>query len=247
MAKDAVDAAVRELAATGRGGSAAAPPSVTEDVPLLGADGYQALWNTRALLAAESGLRRAGSSTCSTATGRCRRAARADRRAARARAAAGRRRSTWRSRRSTRRPTRAPCTWTTSWPAVPGSPSRPGTAGSAAAAEVAGPGRAGARLGRRPTSPARSSTTARVAAERESQHQPDDLSADAARLGAPDVRMGGRAERGLPPAPAPARPSPPQVPTPPSLLGHCGSCSICRSSSSPVAEQSMAEGGHPIA
>jgi len=30
----------------------------------------------------------------------------------------------------------------------------------------------------------------RVAAERESQHQPDDLSADAARLGAPDVRMG---------------------------------------------------------
>jgi glycerol-3-phosphate dehydrogenase len=31
---------------------------------------------------------------------------------------------------------------------------------------------------------------ARVAAERESQHQPDDLAADAARLGAPDVRMG---------------------------------------------------------
>ena len=30
----------------------------------------------------------------------------------------------------------------------------------------------------------------RVAAERESQYQPDDLSADAARLGAPDVRMG---------------------------------------------------------
>jgi glycerol-3-phosphate dehydrogenase len=31
----------------------------------------------------------------------------------------------------------------------------------------------------------------RVAAERESQDQPDDLSADASRLGAPDVRMGG--------------------------------------------------------
>jgi glycerol-3-phosphate dehydrogenase len=30
----------------------------------------------------------------------------------------------------------------------------------------------------------------RVAAERESQNQPDDLTADAARLGAPDVRMG---------------------------------------------------------
>ena len=32
---------------------------------------------------------------------------------------------------------------------------------------------------------------ARVAAERESQTQPDDRTADAARLGAPDVRMGG--------------------------------------------------------
>jgi glycerol-3-phosphate dehydrogenase len=34
---------------------------------------------------------------------------------------------------------------------------------------------------------------ARVAAERESQEQPDDRTADAARLGAPDVRMGARA------------------------------------------------------
>ncbi|HVK36146.1 MAG TPA: glycerol-3-phosphate dehydrogenase C-terminal domain-containing protein, partial [Microlunatus sp.] len=34
--------------------------------------------------------------------------------------------------------------------------------------------------------------TTRVEAERESQDQPDDRSADAARLGAPDVRMGGR-------------------------------------------------------
>jgi len=32
---------------------------------------------------------------------------------------------------------------------------------------------------------------ARVEAERESQTQPDDRTADAARLGAPDVRMGG--------------------------------------------------------
>jgi glycerol-3-phosphate dehydrogenase len=32
---------------------------------------------------------------------------------------------------------------------------------------------------------------ARVEAERESQMQPDDRTADAARLGAPDVRMGG--------------------------------------------------------
>lgn len=34
---------------------------------------------------------------------------------------------------------------------------------------------------------------ARVAAERESQQQPDDHTADAARLGAPDVRTGRRA------------------------------------------------------
>jgi glycerol-3-phosphate dehydrogenase len=34
---------------------------------------------------------------------------------------------------------------------------------------------------------------ARVAAERESQDQPDDRTADAARLGAPDVRAGASA------------------------------------------------------
>ena len=49
MAKDAVDAAVRDLdAGTG--------PSITEDVPLLGADGYHAAWNSRRLLAERSGL-----------------------------------------------------------------------------------------------------------------------------------------------------------------------------------------------
>ena len=53
------------------------------------------------------------------------------------------------------------------------------------------PGRSGARLGRRRRRPrGRATTSKRVAAERESQHQPDDLSADAARLGAPDVRTG---------------------------------------------------------
>jgi glycerol-3-phosphate dehydrogenase len=50
MAKDAVDEAVRTL----DGG--AAGPSVTEDVPLVGADGYRALWNRRQTLAAEAGL-----------------------------------------------------------------------------------------------------------------------------------------------------------------------------------------------
>jgi glycerol-3-phosphate dehydrogenase len=49
MARDAVDAAVHGL-----GRSVA--PSCTERVPLLGAEGYPALWNRRRLLAAESGL-----------------------------------------------------------------------------------------------------------------------------------------------------------------------------------------------
>jgi glycerol-3-phosphate dehydrogenase len=49
MAADAVDAAVHGLAC-------AAPPSCTDQVPLLGADGYAALWNRRAVLAKESGL-----------------------------------------------------------------------------------------------------------------------------------------------------------------------------------------------
>jgi glycerol-3-phosphate dehydrogenase len=49
MAKDAVDACVHNL---GR----SVPPSCTHDVPLLGADGYPALWNRRRVLAADSGL-----------------------------------------------------------------------------------------------------------------------------------------------------------------------------------------------
>jgi glycerol-3-phosphate dehydrogenase len=49
MAKDAVDAAVGELAAR-------VPASCTDQVPLLGADGYRAAWNRRAALARESGL-----------------------------------------------------------------------------------------------------------------------------------------------------------------------------------------------
>jgi glycerol-3-phosphate dehydrogenase len=49
MARDAVDACVYAL---GR----AVPPSCTDDVPLVGADGYTALWNRRRVLAATSGL-----------------------------------------------------------------------------------------------------------------------------------------------------------------------------------------------
>jgi glycerol-3-phosphate dehydrogenase len=52
MARDAVDAAVHGLAIK-------VPPSVTENVPLLGAEGYAALRNARHVLAAESGLHEA--------------------------------------------------------------------------------------------------------------------------------------------------------------------------------------------
>jgi glycerol-3-phosphate dehydrogenase len=49
MAKDAVDEISRAL--DGR-----VPESITHDVPLVGANGYHALWNQRHLLAARSGL-----------------------------------------------------------------------------------------------------------------------------------------------------------------------------------------------
>jgi glycerol-3-phosphate dehydrogenase len=49
MAKDAVDEAVRTL-------DSRVPASVTEDVPLVGADGYEAMYNRRHELATASGL-----------------------------------------------------------------------------------------------------------------------------------------------------------------------------------------------
>jgi glycerol-3-phosphate dehydrogenase len=49
MARDAVDAAAAGLPAE-------VPPSVTERLPLLGADGYEALWNERAQIARRAGL-----------------------------------------------------------------------------------------------------------------------------------------------------------------------------------------------
>jgi len=49
MAKDAIDEAAR-----GIGGDV--PESATEDIPMVGAVGYQAMWNRRAALARESGL-----------------------------------------------------------------------------------------------------------------------------------------------------------------------------------------------
>jgi len=53
MAKDAVDASVTQLASSL---DRRVPECCTEDVPLLGADGYEALWNQRQKLATENGL-----------------------------------------------------------------------------------------------------------------------------------------------------------------------------------------------
>jgi glycerol-3-phosphate dehydrogenase len=49
MAKDAVDEAVHGLGVV-------VPPSCTHEVPLVGAEGYRAVWNSRQVLAARSGL-----------------------------------------------------------------------------------------------------------------------------------------------------------------------------------------------
>ncbi len=53
MAKDAIDAAVHGLSAEL---DRKVPGCCTEGVPLLGADGYEAVWNQRQMLAASSGL-----------------------------------------------------------------------------------------------------------------------------------------------------------------------------------------------
>ncbi|MEJ7756958.1 MAG: FAD-dependent oxidoreductase [Nocardioidaceae bacterium] len=53
MAKDAVDEAVHGL---GSQLDRTLPACVTEDIPLLGAEGFQAVWNQRHLLAADHGL-----------------------------------------------------------------------------------------------------------------------------------------------------------------------------------------------
>ncbi|MFF0556053.1 glycerol-3-phosphate dehydrogenase/oxidase [Streptomyces sp. NPDC004266] len=59
MAKDAVDEAVHGLGpgvSPARSAWGSVAPCVTEDTPLLGAEGYRALWNARARIAARTGL-----------------------------------------------------------------------------------------------------------------------------------------------------------------------------------------------
>ncbi|HYP46193.1 MAG TPA: glycerol-3-phosphate dehydrogenase/oxidase [Propionibacteriaceae bacterium] len=185
MAKDAVDAAVHSM-------GSAAPPSCTEDVPLLGAEGYQALWNSRVRLAEETGLRlasvehllnRYGSLLpelleMMTHDGELGRPLSSAPEYLKVEAvyAASHEGALHLDDILARRTRISIETW---------------DRGEAAAEEVA-----------RLVAPTLGWSEAdvdrevkhyrlRVAAERESQHQPDDLSADAARLGAPDVRKQG--------------------------------------------------------
>jgi glycerol-3-phosphate dehydrogenase len=103
MAADAVDAVARNL-------DHRVPDSVTDEVPLVGATGFHALWNQRQQLGCTS----RGSSTCSTATGRARPSCSTCWPTAPSWARPCRpRTTTWRSRRCTPPRTRGHCTSTT--------------------------------------------------------------------------------------------------------------------------------------
>jgi glycerol-3-phosphate dehydrogenase len=186
MAKDAVDAVVHDL-------DQVVPKSCTEDVPLLGADGYQALWNGRHNLAERVSLRvgqvehllnRYGSlvgELFALIEQRPELAHPLDSAPeylkVEAVYAASHEGALHLDDILARRTRISIETW---------------DRGAAAAAEVAD--LVAPVLGWTTDDIAREVEHyhSRVAAERESQHQPDDLSADAARLGAPDVRMGKR-------------------------------------------------------
>lgn len=198
MAADAVDAAVRGM-------NRAVPPSCTDRIPLLGADGYPALWNAREKLAATAGLhvarvehllRRYGTLVEEVV------ALVTDRPefgqplpgapaylAAEAVYAASHEGAlhlddvlTRRTRISMETPDR-------------------GVEAASTVARLIAPVLAwdGATVAREVEH-----YQARVAAELESQRQPDDHAADAARLGAPDVRPVARAERAVDPGRSPA-------------------------------------------
>ena len=185
MAKHAVDAAVRDL-------DRRVPESCTEDVPLVGAEGYHAMWNARPLLVAETGLtltqvehllNRYGSllpellelitadpslaEPLSSAPEYLR---------VEIVYAASHEGALHLDDILARRTRVSIETWDR------------GIAAASEAAELVAP-----LLGWDTGAKEREIEhyQKRVAAERESQDQPDDLSADAARLGAPDVRMGG--------------------------------------------------------
>jgi glycerol-3-phosphate dehydrogenase len=184
MAKDAVDAAVRQL-------NQKVPASCTEEVPLLGADGYHALWNARPLLVDETGLRNLHIEHLLNRYGSLLPELLEMIKSSPALAhpldgapeylkieavyAASHEGALHLDDILARRTRISIETW---------------DRGVAAAPEVAR--LVAPILGWGPADVDREVEhyRKRVDAERESQHQPDDLSADAARLGAPDVRMG---------------------------------------------------------
>jgi glycerol-3-phosphate dehydrogenase len=184
MAKDAVDAAVHDL-------NRSVPESCTDRVPLLGAEGFTAAWNSREILAAEAGLhvgriehllRRYGTLLAELT------ALIADQPElaeplqgapeylrVEAYYAASHEGALHLDDILTRRTRISIETW---------------DRGEAAAPEVAALVAPVLGWNKEDIDREIQHYLARVAAERESQDQPDDHTADAARLGAPDVRIG---------------------------------------------------------
>jgi glycerol-3-phosphate dehydrogenase len=190
MARDAVDAAVRSL-------PGAPPPSCTERTPLVGAEGFEALWNRRGRLADEWNLEparverllgRYGSRTPELLAPLRERpelgrpvAGAEDYLAAEIRYAASHEGALHLDDALTRRTRISIETF------------HRGTACAREAAELLGEVLGWSELDRQREV---AHYEARVRAERESQEQRDDQTADAARLGAPDVRLG-RVSRAL--------------------------------------------------
>ena len=189
MARDAVDAAVHGL-------NRSVPPSCTDRTPLLGADGYAAAWNSREVLAAGSGLhvgriehllRRYGTlvpelialvreqpdlaEPLAGAPGYLK---------VEAYYAASHEGALHLDDILTRRTHISIETW---------------DRGEAAAGEIATLVAPVLGWSEQDVDREVRHYLARVAAERQSQDQPDDQTADAARLGAPDVRMGSAPDR----------------------------------------------------
>ena len=185
MARDAVDAAARNL-----GGSVA--PSCTHADAARRRGGLRRALEPARAGSPPSGISRSRTSSgCSAATARAR--SRCSRRRARgpsSRVRSAAPRTTSPPRSATRRRTRARSTSTTRSRAARASRSRRSTAVSACAREAAE--LLGEVLGWSDVDRQREVAhyEARVRAERESQQQSDDQTADAARLGAPDVRLG---------------------------------------------------------
>ncbi|AEH08809.1 MULTISPECIES: glycerol-3-phosphate dehydrogenase/oxidase [Protofrankia] len=186
MARDAVDAVAHGL-------NRSVPPSCTDRVPLLGADGYPALWNAREALARSAGIHVARVEHLLTRYGTLTQEVLA----------------LVRQRPELARPVRGADTYLAAEAVYAASHEGAlhlddvltrrtrisietwdrGLEAAADVAELVAP-----ELGwdRQTIDVEIGHYQARVAAERESQQQADDQTADAARLGAPDVRTGGR-------------------------------------------------------